>query len=242
MMLAAENGHHGIAHEFINVAVLCNHLLHNQVEVGVEQAHYVGGRELFGQRRETANVQKNHRGFHRFAGQQAIFKIRPGHEIQHRFVDVHFQDVIFLNGAQRVAQLAHLVGRFLNGELQVVEIDGLHHEVEGAPVHGGAQVGQIAVGRYDDRFHGRVLGVGEAEQGQPVHHRHVDVAENDGGIGVLGDTLERLLPVVGKHKLVHAFPNLAPKLLLDEQLKVGFVVDHQDFRLHNNSVGAAGRK
>ena len=238
-MLAPENGHHSIAHKLIDVASLGNYLLHYQVEVGIKQAYHIGGNELLGQRSKAADIKKNNRGFHGFAGQQAIGEVGPGHEVEHRLIDVHLQNVVFLNGAQRFVQLPHLVGGFFDGDFQVGKIDGLHHEVEGSAVHGRAQVAQVAIGRYDDRFHGRIFGVGVREQGQPVHHGHVDVAENDVGIGVFRDALQGFLPVVGKNKLVGAFADFAPKLLLDEQLEVGFVVDHQYFRFHVRTVFSA---
>ena len=129
-------------------------------------------------------------------------------------------------------QLPYLVGGFFNGYFQVGKIYGLHHKIKSPAVHGRAQVTEVAVGRHDNRFHGRVLGVGVREQGQPVHHGHVDIAENNIRVGVFRDALQGFLPVAGENKLVGALTDFAPKFLLDEQFEVGFVVDHQYFRFH----------
>ena len=62
--------------------------------------------------------------------------------------------------------------------LKIPEVDRLGQEIECAAVHGGADVGHVAVGRHDD---GRKLFIALLEllkQRKPIEPRHVDIADD----------------------------------------------------------------
>ena len=64
---------------------------------------------------------------------------------------------------------------------------------------------------------------------QAVHHGHVDVGKNNVRVGVLRDTLQRLLPVGSEQKLVGILADFAPEFLLEQQLQVDFIVNTRIF-------------
>ena len=55
-----------------------------------------------------------------------------------------------VSGLKRLPHLLHVVERLLNGDLEVAEVDRLGDEVEGAAIHGGADVLHVIIGRNDD--------------------------------------------------------------------------------------------
>jgi hypothetical protein len=57
-----------------------------------------------------------------------------------------------------IAQHLHMTDRLGDRALEVGEVDGLRQEVESPAVHGGADVGHVAVGR-DDDCRGFLLGL-----------------------------------------------------------------------------------
>src|SRR5579864_5722039 len=74
-----------------------------------------------------------------------------------------------------VAQLHDVVDGLAHGDFEIAEIDRLGDKIKRAAVHRGAQIFHVAIGRDDDGAHFVALLAQPGEQGQPVHHRHVDV-------------------------------------------------------------------
>jgi hypothetical protein len=70
------------------------------------------------------------------------------------------------------------------------------------------------------------------EQGQPIHARHVDVADNEIDIAIRLDLLEPFLAITSKIEHEFAVPDFAPELALNQRLKVALIVDNKDFRWH----------
>ena len=109
-----------------------------------------------------------------------------------------------------------------------MQIDRLGDEIEGAAVHRGAQIGHVAIGRDDDRPHRRLPLAQFGEQGQPVHHRHVDVEQHQLDVGLGGQHRQRLLAVMGEAEGEFPVADLAAKALPDQQLEIGLVIDGED--------------
>ena len=119
--------------------------------------------------------------------------------------------------------------RLVDGDLEVIEVDRLGDEIEGAAVHGGADVGHVAVGRDDHRPGRRPARAQLRQQGEAVHHRHVDVEQQQADVGLLGQRCQRLLAVAGEAEGEIALADSLAEALLDQQLEVGLVVDREDF-------------
>ena len=138
-----------------------------------------------------------------------------------------------LHADQLVAGLQHAApfGQVFQGAvdrvLQVGEVDWLGDEVEGAAVHGRANVGHVAVGGDDDGPDVRVHIGNLLQEGQAVHLGHVDVGDHHVDVPDRPQDLERLHPVAGKEELVLAAPDASAHALQDQRLEVGLVVDHQ---------------
>ena len=66
------------------------------------------------------------------------------------------------------------------------------------------------------------------QQGQPVHHRHVDVEQQQVDVGLLGQHRQRLLAVAREAEGEVALADALAEALLDQQLEVGLVVDGED--------------
>ena len=125
---------------------------------------------------------------------------------------------------ERFLQNIELIQALLDRDDQVLKVDGLGHEVERAPVHGGANILQITIGRNDDGLD-PVLEFGQMlEQGQPVHARHVDVADDEIDVAVGFDLFEPLLAVPGEVEDELAVADLAPELALDQLPEVALII------------------
>src|SRR5205807_8271521 len=93
-----------------------------------------------------------------------------------------------------------------------------------------------------------------AQQGQPVHARHVDVGQDDDQLGLdLGiELLQRLLPGKGEVEHVNALAHLAAKALAEQIGHIGFVINDQNADCHGtlttsvegygNAAPARGRR
>ena len=68
--------------------------------------------------------------------------------------------------------------------------------------------------------------------GQPVHSRHVDIAEYHVDIAVPVEHGQRLDAVMGEEEAHAAIPDLPPEFLQDQSFEVGLIVDDEDFRAH----------
>ena len=108
-----------------------------------------------------------------------------------------------------------------------LQIDRLGDEIEGAAIHRGAQIRHVAVGRDDDRPHRRLPLAQFVEQGQPVHHRHVDVEQHQLDIRFGCEHRQRLLAVVSEAEFELLVADLAAKALPDQELEIRLVVDRE---------------
>lgn len=105
---------------------------------------------------------------------------------------------------------------FVDGGVEVVEIDGLGDEVEGAFIHGGADVFHVAIGGYHDGFEGGVVHVVYVpEEGESVHFGHIYVAKGEEYVGMLLEHLECFDAVVSEYEFVFFFANLFAEFLLN---------------------------
>ena len=66
------------------------------------------------------------------------------------------------------------------------------------------------------------------EQGQPVHHGHVDVEQHQLDVGLGGQRLQRLLTMVSEAEFELFVADLAAKSLFDQKLEIGLVIDSED--------------
>jgi hypothetical protein len=140
-------------------------------------------------------------------------------------------------GPAQVLDLAQGLG---NRHLEVLEVDGLGQEVQGAEVHRGADVAHVAVGGDDHRAQPRPQRAQVREESQPIHHRHVDVAEDQVEPPVV-EVFQGLLPVAGEGELVEALADLAAEALPDQQFQVRLVVHDEDLGCHGASARASSR-
>ena len=74
------------------------------------------------------------------------------------------------------------------------------------------------------------------EQRQPVHHRHVDVEQQQLDVGLLRQHRQRLLAVTGEAEGEFAGADLAAKALADQQLEIGLVIDREDLGRAQSSL------
>ena len=126
----------------------------------------------------------------------------------------------------RLFDILYLLDGLLDGQTEVVEVDGLCCKVEGSVIHGRTDVVHVAISRYHDALQGGVLQfVYLCEQCQTVHFRHVDITQNDVDILLTQQKGEGLQTVVGKEKLVFSLTYFATEILCQQQLKVLLVVD-----------------
>ena len=222
-----EDGHDGIPDEFIHVPFLGDDLLHNSVKVGIEHVDHLPGRGLFADGGKAAEVDEHDGGLDLFAGRDLGFVFLPAHEIQDVFIHIHPQNVVFLDRPEGFPDLPHMAECLFHGDGQVLKVDGLGDKVKGTPVHGGADVVHVPVGRDDDRLQQGILLVEFGQQGEPVHLGHVDVAEHQVHPRILFKLLQGLGPIVGKQELVYVIADLPAEFLLDEYLQVRFVIHYQ---------------
>ena len=115
-----------------------------------------------------------------------------------------------------------------------MEIDRLGDKIECAPVHRYPDVLHIPVSGDNHRLEDAVEPGELAKQRQPVHHRHIDIAQDDIDGWVLIQDLQRLLAITSEHQLKGPFPHLTTKFLAHQDFQIGLVIDHQD--LHRRCV------
>ena len=129
----------------------------------------------------------------------------------------------------RLMDVMDLTDGLLDGHIQVVHIDRLGDKVEGAAVHGLADVQHITVGTHHDDPQGWImLLIHIRQQLQTVHHGHVDVAEDNLDVGVVVQDVQRLHAVTGIEELILAGPDLAPEVLSHQRFDGLLVIDAQN--------------
>ena len=86
----------------------------------------------------------------------------------------------------RLVYVVYLCDGLLDGQAQVVHVDGLRGEVEGPVVHCLADVLHVTVGTHHDDAQRRVAHlVHLGQQRQTIHLRHVDVREDNLNVGII---------------------------------------------------------
>ena len=83
---------------------------------------------------------------------------------------------------------------------EIAKIDRLGHKIERAAIHRGADVGHVAIGRHDD---GRDLVLALLQllqQRQPVHPRHIDVADDEVDVVIGLERRQRFDAIVGEQE------------------------------------------
>ena len=92
-----------------------------------------------------------------------------------------------------------LFGSLFDGPFQIFQVDRFRCEVECSLVHGASDIFHIAVGRYHNTFECRVAHLVDfGEQGQTVHFRHIDIAQDHIEVWFGKQHLECFQSVVGK--------------------------------------------
>ena len=127
-----------------------------------------------------------------------------------------------------LTQLGYVGEGLADGDFEITEIDGLGDKIEGPPVHRGAQVGHVAIGGDDDRPHRRFSLAQFVQQGETVHHRHVDVEQHQFDVWLRGEHVQGFLAVMGKTEGVLLVADLAAKTLPNQGLEIGLVIDAED--------------
>ena len=121
--------------------------------------------------------------------------------------------------------VADLLDGLLDGAAQVFHVYGFRGEVEGTFVHRQADVPHVAVCTYHDDAHGGIAHLIQlSQQRQTVHLGHVDVAEDDLNVRVVGQYGEGLQTIAGEEELIFTSPDLTSEVLFHQKLNRCFVV------------------
>ena len=151
-------------------------------------------------------------------------------------IQLVFQQNKLVPGLEGIAQQAEMLQGTVDCSPQVVEVDGLRHEVEGTPVHRRTDVFHVTICRHNNRSDIRVHLGYLLEKRKTIHLGHVDIGEHHVDLRIAVELLKGLNPVAGKHEGVLARANLPAHALAHQVLKVGFVVHNEDlvglFRVH----------
>ena len=153
----------------------------------------------------------------------------PAIVISHRiWQNLYNSDEHIIGRSIQFAETPGTIVGVAHRDFEIVQIDRLGHEVEGAAVHRRANVGHVAVRRNNDRANRRLTRPQFGKQGQPVHHRHVDVEKQKLDIGLPLQHGERFLAMVREAEGEFVRPDLAAKSLPDQLLEIDFVIDRED--------------
>ena len=226
----AEHGENLVADVFLDGAVAGEDLVgHALVELAQHRQHGLG-RHRLGHAREADDVGEQHR--HGLAPHRPERLVLLGQQVNDAGREITRQvgtrplglDPLLVEHADVGDGLERLVDR----ELEVVEVDRLGDEVEGAAVHRGADIGHVAVGRDDHRPGGRPSRAQLGQERQPVHHRHVDVEQQQADVGLGRQHRQRFLAVAGEAEGEVTLADALAEALLEQQLEVRLVVDRED--------------
>ena len=126
----------------------------------------------------------------------------------------------------RCMHIVDLPDCLLDGQSQVVHIDGLRSKVESAVVHSQSDVPHVAIGTYHDNAHCGITSLIEfCQQRQTVHLGHVDVTQDNFNVGMFIQDGKRLHAVAGKEELIIAATDLPPEKLFQQQFDRSLVVN-----------------
>ena len=142
----------------------------------------------------------------------------------------------------RVLEMGDMGDRLADRGLEVGKVNRLGQEVERAPVHGGADIGHVAVGRDDHGRKLRRLFLQLGEQRQSVHARHVDVGDDHVEIALLGEHGQGLHAIAREPEFDRTLFDLTAEPLPDQVFEVGLVVDDKDLRGHEGLAAASSRR
>ena len=171
---------------------------------------------------------------HRGIDVQQIAVLREWREDarQDKLLDLVGSSQVFLQSLQLLLCLlrcmyeVNLLDGLLDGTGQVIHVDRFRGEIEGTAVHGQTDVLQVTVGTHHDDAQGGVLHLVDFGQHlQTVHHRHVDVAEDNLDVRMLLQYFETLHTVMGKEELIFATTNLPSEELLHQKFDLFLVID-----------------
>ena len=131
----------------------------------------------------------------------------PGH------LKVLFDGYQTITGFQGLLQGLNVLDAFFDGDFKIVEINRFGQKVKRSAVHCGTNVLHVTVGGYDHRLH-VLFGIGKlTQQGESIHHRHVDIGEDQVDFRVFIQHLKRLFAIVGKKELEIPFADTATEFL-----------------------------
>src|SRR6185312_1286836 len=118
--------------------------------------------------------------------------------------------------------------------LQMIEIDRLGDELDGAEFVGTAAPLVVAIGRDHHHRQLRPALLHLPQQGQPVHAGHIDVGQNHQKFGLDRplEAIERLFAGAGEMQHISSIARLAAKTLAEHVGDVGLVIDHKNTHTH----------
>ncbi len=124
-------------------------------------------------------------------------------------------------------QLQNFTGRFFDGNFQIGKIYGLRNEIKGAPIHRRADVVHITI-RRDNYSLKEFVPLGKAcQQGQTIHHRHVDVGEDDVDVVAIAQRVQGLFAIARKGDIKFTLTDSFAEFLADQGLEIGFIIYDQ---------------
>ena len=88
--------------------------------------------------------------------------------------------------------------------IEVLEVEGLGDEIERAAIHGGPDVAHVAISRNDDGLDMGTIFRNLTQQGEAVHHGHVDVGDDHVDAVVFGEDVQGLRAVACEAEAVFA--------------------------------------
>ena len=171
---------------------------------------------------------------HRGIDIQLVTDIREGRENtrQDKLLNLVGCRQVFLQSLQlpmfllRLMYEFYLLDGFLDGAVQIIHIDRLRGEVEGTVVHGQSDILHVTVGTHHDNAQGRVLHfIDLGQHGQAVHHRHVDVTENNFDVRMIMQHSKTLRTVMSKEELIFATANLPSEILLHQEFDLFLIIN-----------------
>ena len=126
----------------------------------------------------------------------------PGDDVGHRD-RLHQTEDLLLGLALPSLQPGEL-DRLMDADLHLVQAHGLDEEALGAFDDGRNREGNRWMGGQEDEGQGGVLALDPPEDLEPVHLRHVEIAEDD--VGVVGEEIQALVARSGLDHIEAAVP------------------------------------
>ena len=121
---------------------------------------------------------------------------------------------------------------FGNSGLQILEIDRFGHEIKCAAVHGGADIGHIAIGRHDNGRDLLLVLLQLLQQRQTIHPRHIDIGDYEIDLAIRLQRRQGFNAVAREQEADRSASYFVAELLQDESLDIRLVVNDQCALLH----------